>query len=217
MEIKKISCDKIVVRLNDNDLENFDIDMEKRIPQAEDLHRFMYKVMELVRLETGFDPYNGGQVVVEAQALEDGIKLIISKIRTGTKKITYDNFLRAKSVRPKRRFRLPQEDIPPQTSDVCDGKRKRTYIIEEFCDLEAAIAALEPQIFQSASLYKRNRGYALVFDGECKGIPYNILSEYSISSTRNSVIAHRVKESWDKIADGAELVRMAREVKEMNM
>lgn len=205
MEIKKISCDRIIVRLDDSDLENFDIDIEKRIPQAEDLHRFMYKVMELVRLETGFDPYNGGQVVVEAESLADGIKLIISKIRTGTEKITRNEFAKVKRI-----------GVKCSTSSKKESG-KRTYIIEEFSDLEAAMTVTEPKIFQNASLYKRNNGYALVFNGECKGIPYNILSEYAISSTRNSVIADRVSESWRELAKGKALVKMAEEISTMNM
>lgn len=205
MEIKKISCDRIIVRLDDSDLENFDIDIEKRIPQAEDLHRFMYKVMELVRLETGFDPYNGGQVVVEAEALADGIKLVISKIRTGTGKITRNEFAKVKRI-----------GVKCKTSSN-EASGKRTYIIEEFSDLEAAMTVTEPKIFQNASLYKRNSGYALVFNGECKGIPYNILSEYAVSTTRNSVIADRVNESWQELAKGESLVRMAEEISTMNM
>ena len=51
--------------------------------------------MELVKSETGFDPYNGGQVVVEAAMSQNGMSLTISKIRTGNSSITRGQFNKA--------------------------------------------------------------------------------------------------------------------------
>ena len=101
MRIKKISSDKIVVQLTDTDLEYFDLDIGERPPQAADLHNFLFEVMELVQTETGFDPYHGGQVIVEASTSSEGMSLVISKIHNDKSRVSREDFSKRKKIRVK--------------------------------------------------------------------------------------------------------------------
>ena len=123
MRIKKISNDKIVVQLTDSDLEYFDVDIDNATPQSTDLHKFLFEVMELVKRVTGFAPYNGGQVVVEAAMSQNGMSLTISKIRTGNSSITREQFNKAKKVTVKSKECVSHTDIAQLAE--CSGIRKR--------------------------------------------------------------------------------------------
>ena len=82
MNIRKMPRGGIGVFLSDDDLEQYGIDTETERPQSMELHRMLFDVMENVRKQTDFDPYNGGQVVVEAMVVPGGMDLHINKIGT---------------------------------------------------------------------------------------------------------------------------------------
>ena len=72
MRIEKLNKDKIKVTLTTAELINLDIDVKRLSPDSKELHTFLFHIMETIREETGFNPYNG-QVVVEATPSQDGI------------------------------------------------------------------------------------------------------------------------------------------------
>lgn len=63
MRIEKLNKDKIKVTLTTAELINLDIDVKRLSPDSKELHTFLFHIMETIREETGFNPYNG-QVVV---------------------------------------------------------------------------------------------------------------------------------------------------------
>lgn len=219
MRIKKISNDKIIVQLTDMDLEYFDLDFDERTPQSADLHKFLFEVMELVKTETGFDPYHGGQVVVEASASQNGMSLIISKIHTNKKQITRDEFARVKGIKVKSAAqKVSHEDI---ASLVSHPKRKKRvsdsfiFIFECFADFEAVVKVLDTFNFSLASLYREGERYALIstaFTSQEK----NIISEYAMKSVRNDVVASDIREGWSEVAKSDILREMTDNLKEMN-
>ena len=104
MRIKKISGNEVTVYLDTHDLEYFNFKTENGIPEEKEINEFLFDLMELVHNETGFDPYKGGRVMVEAIHSEHGMRLNICRIggRSG-KKLTREQFERVKNVRAAKR------------------------------------------------------------------------------------------------------------------
>ena len=103
MRIERLNNDKIKVTLTTSDLVNLDIDMEQLTPDSRELHTFLFHIMETIREETGFNPYNG-QVVVEASPSRDGMSIVVSRLNTNSSRITRQQFKNASGVKavPKR-------------------------------------------------------------------------------------------------------------------
>lgn len=219
MRIRKISNDKIVVQLTDTDLEYFDLDFDEKAPQATDLHKFLFEVMELVQTETGFDPYHGGQVVVEATTSANGMSLIISKVHTNKKAVTREEFARVKRVKVKpAREKVLHDDISSLVSHP--KRRKRTsessvYIFENFQDFEEAVKVLDTFNFSLASLYREGERYALISTAFTLQ-ERNIITEYAIQSVTNDIIANDIKEGWTLVVMGSEMHEMAENLKKIN-
>lgn len=91
MRIEKLNKDKIKVTLTTAELINLDIDVKRLSPDSKELHTFLFHIMETIREETGFNPYNG-QVVVEATPSQDGISILVKRLNKGIKKITEEQF-----------------------------------------------------------------------------------------------------------------------------
>ena len=223
MRIKKISNDKIVVQLTDSDLEYFDVDIDNTTPQSADLHKFLFEVMELVKSETGFDPYNGGQVVVEAAMSQSGMSLIISKIRTGSAAITREDFNKAKRVTVRSKEHISSADIAQLVE--CTGIRKKksrknascstVFVFDSFSDFEKAVCVSDFD-FDDALLYRDKSRYALIYPHEVQMCKYNVLSEYALKTKKNDVVADSICESWTAIASGEKLLKMAENLRKMN-
>ncbi len=224
MRIKKISSDKVVVQLTDTDLENFDLDFEERIPQAADLHKLLFEVMEIVKNETGFDAYRGGQVVVEATPSDNGISLVITKIRTDKKAITRKEFSQIKQikVKPSSKSGLSHDeiaDIAQRLGILKKAKKKKTenisFIFNNFSDFEDAVCAASDLDFNGLALYRNGERYAITSKHNPDIKDFNILSEYAIHTARNNVASYDIKEGWAFVAKSDELSRMADELRRM--
>lgn len=215
MRIRKISRDKIVVQLTDTDLEYFAPDFKEHKPQAADLHEFLYEVMELVQTETGFDPYNGGQVVVEATTSPGGMCLIISKIHN-KKSLTRDEFSKIKNIRVRKKTGYSDRGTQP----VCKHKKRdcenTVFVFESFEDFEEAIVNLNDVDFSDNSLYRNKDRYALITRSGITEREYNLLSEYAQKTIRNDVIAYSICESWKKICENEALSQMAKNIQNMH-
>ncbi len=198
MRIKKISCDKVVVQLTNSDLEHFDLDMENR-PQS-DIHKFLFKVMELVKDETGFDPYHGGQVMVEASPSESGMVLVISKIPLGKKKMSEDEFSKIKSIKVKE---------TPKTRPY----KKTVFIFEFYQDLENAMVMIPDSVLSLMTLRRGDGRYALVTESNVETNLRHLICEHTSKWGRYSPKLCYVTENWDEIMSGDELVTMAMNVR----
>lgn len=226
----KMSNDEVTVYLSNSDLEHFDINPAERVPQSGDLHKFLYAVMEAVRTETGFDPYHGGQVMVEASLTVGGMMLVISKLtRTRTKKkITKEQFKRAKSVKVGGEQRIDTsefeaEDIQTllKSLGIHDRAREKqravwqTFVFNAFSDMEDALSLMPPQVTDSGVLYRENKRYALTLLLKHNTVHYNILSEYADVCTGSAIVARSIREGWQMVAEGEQLTEMADAVRSM--
>ncbi len=220
MRIKKISSDKIIVQLTDSDLEYFDLDIDRCRPQAADLHKLLFEVMELVKTETGFDPYNGGQVVVEAAMSQNGMSLTISKLRPENKKLSREEFAKVKRISTK--SALTADDV----RSIADGMResrpkkstskKSVHIFNTYADFEAAVCVIAADGLKDAQLYRRGGRYALVYAAMPEHRVENLLSEYCVHTLHNDVAAYSIGESWVPVSEGEALVTMAENIRKMN-
>ena len=80
MRIERVEGNrKIRVLLSQDDLHEMNINIRTLTPDSPELHSFLFRVMEYVRRETGFN-VRDGQVVVEASPLGEGVVLTVTKI-----------------------------------------------------------------------------------------------------------------------------------------
>ncbi|MCH5212987.1 MAG: adaptor protein MecA [Oscillospiraceae bacterium] len=231
MRIKKVSSDRVTVYLSSGDLEFFNFHPDGDPPKVGDLHNFLFELMEVVRSETGFDPYNGGQVMVEAMHSSEGMKLEISKIGVSKpRKLTREQFNKAKSVRvrtkdfefkdinalSKEEFLRLIRNISACAKDAIDRKPGReTFIFADFSALEATLCLLDSDDFEEFVLYRREEKYAIVAKIKRWEKTYNLLSEFSESNRGGDILAADIREGWKEVARGEALQAMADAVKSM--
>lgn len=230
MRIKKISRDEVMVYLTMQDLEYFDFNPVGKIPQQADLHRLLFEVMELVQTETGFDPYHGGQVVVEASASAAGMNLSISKVNTGrSRRITREEFKKAKVVRIRQKSDFDTDDfsndeirelidrleIGAAIKEKMKSKKDEIFIFDKFTSLEGALSLLPDDVTEKCALYRNGNRYALL-TALTKGSRYsNILSEFAQSSCTYEIVERDIREGWSPVAEKEALVDMAGAIRDM--
>lgn len=80
MRIERVEGNrKIRVMLSQSDLLEMNINIRALTPDSPELHSFLFRIMEYVKRETGFNA-KSGQVVVEAAPSEGGVVLTVTKI-----------------------------------------------------------------------------------------------------------------------------------------
>lgn len=240
MKIKKISNDEVVVFLSMGDLELFDLSPDSFEPKSAELHRFLFLLMETVREETGFDPFEG-QVVVEAARTREGVHLSISKVggfRRRKKKISRDDFNRAAAVRVRgdrsgHRQRRDIRDMDMSSGDLYrslfdddvhsllakksnTNKKERSYVFvfSTYSDLEAALCIADEEHISAGELYRSGKRYAVIMKMTSMDGCYNIL-DFTESYCRSDLVARRVREAWEPVAAGEKLSEMARALRDM--
>lgn len=118
MKIEKLNKDRIKVSLSSTDLYELDIDVKKLSPNSQELHSFLFQIMETIREETGFNPYNG-QVVVEATPSTEGMDIMVSRVSGKKRKITKQEFSKITSVKAKVKKMLKQQYFSLMTLMIC--------------------------------------------------------------------------------------------------
>lgn len=201
LRIQKISCHKVIVHLTNNDLDKLDIDLEKK--PKENIHKFLFEVMERVQIQTGFDPYHGGQVIVEASSNEHGMELVISKIPDKTRKLSREEFSRVKSIKVR------------QTRKIKRDENKTVIIFNTYLDFENAVSRIPDEFFNNTQLYRRNGKYALVTSNKIAESVKQILCEYSLRIGRYTPKHCQILESWEIIASDSGLSDMCRNIKDI--
>lgn len=221
MKIKQISCDTVSVYLTKEDMELFDISLEELGPHSGELNNFLFMLMETVRFETEFDPYNG-QVVVEAHTTVEGLHLLISKLNKNIHKITREEFARARRIRVIKN--LAPLDIGKYQSRAggylknIKSKRKNkkgVFIFECFKDLENGIALVEEDVIKKSELYRFGKRYALISDVIRNERAYSILNEFATIYKMSDVLANDIREGWKPVAKCEKLSEMVSELRKM--
>ena len=199
MRIERLAENKVKVTLTGDDLSGFDISVKKLSKNSTELHSFLFKIMETIREETGFNPYSG-QIVIEAQSVGDGISITISKIEQNITK-TIEKVRNGKRIRAR---------VRESGADVC------TYYFDSFDALCEAVINIAPSVHKTAALYKLDGQYCYIvdFDGAlfksggllCETI--SVLAEFSVRSSVLPMQHLHIKEHGRLIAEGDSLVSM---------
>ena len=197
MRIERLNSDKIKVTLTMADLISFDIDIAELSPNSKELHNFLFNIMETIRVETGFNPYNG-QVVVEATPSSEGMSIVVSRIKSGSSKITRSDIKRGVTITAKQKKKTDTE----------------IYYFEVFDDLCGALVLLSEEILLKSSLYKLGETFCYILraSGEtAKGRA--VLSEFSSKKSKyplqlTYIIEHGILVAeYEKLADMAENIK----------
>lgn len=199
MRIEKLNKDKIKVTLTTAELINLDIDVKRLSPDSKELHTFLFHIMETIREETGFNPYNG-QVVVEATPSRDGISIMIKRLNRDSKKITKEQFEKVTSVKIKKK---------KQSAEL-------VFCFETFNDMCGAICGMDRDSLANASLFKLNKTYCILIKNDnenTKGI--YIIKEFAERMSIYPLQNEYIKEHAKLIAKGQKLVEMAENVKRL--
>lgn len=227
MQIRKISKNEINVYVSEQELMGYNINADgEKMPESAELHKFLFELMDTVYVETGFDPY-GGQVVVEATPLQNGMNFTISKI--GRKKqMTKAEFanvksIRVKSARIKSVDKLTDEEIYDIVGKIAGkgAKRKRkqpskgSFLFEKYTDLEKALSVIASQSLAECGLYRNSGRYVLITDFDSNSTEYNCLSEFSQRIIKGDTAVNTVKEMWSPVTAGDELAAMSEQIKNM--
>lgn len=199
MRIRKISCHKVIVELTNNDLDQLDMDLINR-PQ-ENIHNFLFNIMEKVHIQTGFDPYNGGQVIVEATPSEKGMELIISKIPSKSRKMSHEEFKKIKSIKVK------------DTSKIKTTENKMVFVFNTYEDFENTVKRINDGELLCMTLYRNKNRYALICDGKINQLSRDIICEYASKWGKYSPRYCNIRESWQEVYSGDALRDMARNIK----
>lgn len=201
MRIEKLADNKIKVTLTTADLTRLNIDINNLTPASRELHAFLFHIMETVRAETGFNPYNG-QIVVEATPMREGISVLISKLKRVKANFTREQLKRARVVRASVKRTDAEADV---------------FGFADFDDLCGAFALMEYNAFLHIKLYKIDGIYCCLMDRKCGfNAVRHILSEFAGKVLPSPVRAEYVIEHGELIASGEKLARMAAGIKKLN-
>lgn len=199
VKIERLNKDKVKVTLTNTDLINLDIDVERLSPNSNELHTFLFHIMETIQEETGFNPYIG-QVVVEATPSRDGVSIIVSRMKTSKTRITREQFHKATAVKVKKK-KAPKPEI---------------FYFELFEDLCAALKEFEHDFLVSGSLYKLNGIYCFVIRHEAQHAKsLNTILEFSSKKSAYPLQLEYIKEHGKLVAKSRELVKMAEKIKQL--
>lgn len=196
MRIERLSDDRVRVTLTETDLMGMNIKVEQLRPDSHELHTFLFNIMETVKEETDFNPYNG-QVVVEAMPSNEGISIVISKICAPVTKISPGKFKKVKSITP---------HLKEPTIHIFSFRG-----IDEVCE---AIIKIDEEMLKKSALYKLDGKYYYALKSakeHSNGI--GVLIEYS--SYIHNMNETFLKEHGELIAESDSLVSMADGVKNL--
>lgn len=197
MRIEKLNSDKIKVTLTTADLKGFDIDIDHLTPDSNELHSFLFRIMETIHKETGFNPYSG-QVVVEATPSKEGISLIIHRLG-GTKRITREEFKKANRV----------------TARLKKKADTKIFYFHSFEDLCAAITEVSEEALGDGSLYKiDNSFYFTLRDTARHKRCTHVMMEFSSDKPSDPHITY-IREHGILVAEGAELISLRKNIRNL--
>ena len=199
VRIERLNNDKIKVTLTMADLISFDVDIAELSPNSKALHNFLFQIMETIRIETGFNPYNG-QVVVEATPSNDGMSIVVSRVKGANTKITRSDIKRGITVRAKQKKNVDIE----------------IYYFEVFDDLCGALTELSQTALIKGSLYKLNETFCYILRGIAEEAKSRaILSEFSSKKSKYPLQLTYITEHGSLVAEYENLVNMAENIKRL--
>lgn len=189
MKIERLEGNRRVrVFLTENDLNEMNINIRTLTSDSPELSDFLYKIMEYVNRETGFNP-SSGQIVIEASPSDGGVILTVTRISPLKK------------------------TVKPAPRNVTAKKRNSAKKLFRFADFEALTAYLSAAdgcILSDMSLYSYNDTFFIVSDNTDAHITE--FADRLIAFGTNDVF---LSEHAKIIAANDDLVKMANGIKEL--
>lgn len=196
MRIERLAVNRVRVTVTSADLEGFNMNIEQLRPNSKELHMFLFNVMETIREETDFNPYNG-QVVVEAMPSSEGISIVVSKIHDGAVRNPVKARGRIKSVTPHIKKRPPL-----------------IFFFREMDDLCGALARIDREALLKSALYRADKGYFFIIGNVSRNSEaFGVLAEFSSRQVRRSLQESFIREHYDVVAEAEDLAKMAEGVR----
>lgn len=182
---------KIRVLLSEEDLNEMNININRMTPDSPELHRFLFRIMEYIKQETGFVAEHG-QVMVEASPQHNGVILTVTRIEQRSE-IARRNI---KSVRARRK-------IKEENGFIC-----KFYDFDAMCRY-FAVSDLSEDF--CGSLYECENEFYLV-----SGIYPKYITEFAEMTGRGTDGEMFLKEYGKIVAEGEGLKSMIENLKNLN-
>lgn len=190
LRIEKLELNKIKVTIDQIDLIDMNINLRTLRPDSPQLHSFLFKVMEKVKKETGFNPYSG-QIVVEALPVGDCMELTVTKI-SDKKPHIYD----------RSKLKKARATLKNKTSIG------NIFTFDSFDILCSVLLNLSNEVLSQSSYYQLDNRHCLVL----KNIglqDFNVMREFSENCDRGKLCEAFLNEHAKLIAEKNSLISMA--------
>lgn len=189
MRIKQIAQNHIEVIVTEGDLTLFDINMDSLTPDSPYLKTFLFKVMERVKNETGFDP-QAGHILVEAQRRSDRIIFNIKRMALSKEK-KREKYKNARAV-----LKPPAEKV-------------YIYGFEQFSDMTDALSLIDENMLLNSAVYKFEGAYYCAFRTTEKFDSYGaVMSEFCSAHDEYEFTNAILGEHGECIAQGESVVSL---------
>lgn len=189
MKIEKVEGNRRVrVLLTENDLTEMNINIRTLTSDSPELTGFLYKVMEYINQETGFNA-KSGQIVIEASPANDGVILTVTKINPSHKTVKVN----PKTVKAKRKV-----------------NSNKLYRFTDFDALEAYLTVAESANLEHMRLYSYKDSYFIV-----ASVSDSYITEFADRIAVFGANDLFLSEHSTKLAEGKSLVSMADGIKKL--
>lgn len=198
MRIEKLNNDKVEVTLTAADLKALDIDVKQLSPNSNELHSFLFHIMETVHKETGFNPYNG-QVIVEATPSQEGISIVVSRVSVASKRISRAEYNKATRV----------------TAHVKKKPNMAVFYFDKFEDLCAALSEMSSAALSDSSLYKIENSFCFTLNDAARHKKCaHTMTEFSVNSRFPTHITY-IQEHGKLVAEGEALISLRKNIRNL--
>lgn len=189
MKIESIEGNKKVrVLLTQNDLIEMNISLRTLTSDSPELSDFLYKIMDYINQETGFNA-KSGQIVIEASPADGGVILTVTKIAPAKKRINPN----VKSVKVKKK-----------------EASVKIYQFSTFENLSEYLSIANSDMFSNTKLYSYNGSFYLIMTDTD-----SLIFEFADKISPIGIDEVFFKEHGQLIAEDVRLINMSTELKKL--
>ena len=189
MKIERVEGNrKVRVLLTENDLTEMNINIRTLTSDSPELTSFLYKVMDYINKETGFNA-KSGQIVIEASPADGGVVLTVTKITPERKTVKID----PKTIKAKKK-----------------ENSKKLFRFADFDALTSYLILADENNLLDMKLYSYKDSFFIV-----STVSDSYLPEFSDRITAFSTNDIFLSEHARHIASGEKLVSMAEGIKKL--
>ena len=197
LRIEKLELNKVKVTVFPFDLVNMNISVNNLKPDSPQLHSFLFKVMERVKKETGFNPYSG-QIVVEASPEGECIILTVTRV--------LDNLSKTKGVANPKKIRAVLKE---------EKGREAVYYFDDFDVFCKAFINMSEETVKKASYYNIKNSHVLLIKDAYES-EHTFLKEFCDTFEDNNLLSQMfLEEHSKKHINNEEILSMYKGLKEL--